>query len=142
MIAGSRFLYGLYNHGMDFVRKEALAHVQDMGLAACAIRLRAARAVTGLNQQEFAKVCGVSKQVLNNAEAGLTYPNRSVMKHLYRAYRIDFNFMINGDFAQLPGDVQDRLFEKLVVANDEWDRREGSDPTSAAERASSQGKTA
>lgn len=107
------------------MRKERLAHLQDMGIAACAIRLRAARGVTGLSQQEFAKECGVTKQVLNNAEAGLTYPNRAVMKHLYRAYRIDFNFIINGDFVQLPGDVQDRLFEQLVLANDEWDRREG-----------------
>lgn len=129
MIAGSNYLYELYNRGMEFMRKERLAHFQDMGLAACAIRLRAARAVTELSQQDFAKECGVTKQVLNNAEAGLTYPNRSVMKHLYRAYRIDFNFMINGDFVQLPGDVQEKLFEKLEVANGEWDQREGSGST-------------
>ncbi|MGO4854903.1 helix-turn-helix transcriptional regulator [Phaeovulum sp. W22_SRMD_FR3] len=110
---------------MDFEQKQRLAHQNDMGLAACAIRLRAARAFTGLSQQNLAKEIGTTKQVLNNAEAGLTHPNRTVMKHLYRAYRIDFNFMMNGDFAQLPGDVQEKLFAALEAANNEWDQREG-----------------
>lgn len=113
---------------MDFKEKQRLAWHDDNGLAACAIRLRAARGVTGLKSHELAKECDVSKTVYSNAETGQTYPNRKMMKHLYRAYRIDFNFMINGDFAQLPGDVQDALFAQLVVANDEWDRRSSSGP--------------
>ncbi|MFC4668361.1 helix-turn-helix domain-containing protein [Seohaeicola nanhaiensis] len=111
---------------MDFQTKQRLAHKDDTGLAACAIRLRAARAVTGKQAQQLAREVGVSKTVYSNAENGLTYPNRDVMKHLYRSYRIDFNFLINGDFAQLPGDLQERLFPALEVANNEWDRKSSS----------------
>lgn len=112
---------------MDIEEKARLARVNDMGLAATAIRLRAAFMVTGLPQQgELAREAGISKTVLSNAMAGATYPNRDLMKYLYRAHRIDFNFLMNGDFSQLPGDVQDRLFVALQSANSEWDRREGS----------------
>lgn len=112
---------------MNLDQKTALAHVNDMGLAATAVRLRAAFIVTGLNRhQDLASAAGISKTVLSNAMAGSTYPNRDVLKYLYRAHRIDFNFMMNGDFAQLPGDVQDRIFAALERANSEWDQREDS----------------
>ncbi|SET75707.1 hypothetical protein [Paracoccus homiensis] len=111
---------------MDLEQKTKLARVNDMGLAATAIRLRAAYIVTGLpKQQDLAKASGISKTVLSNAMAGSTFPNRDVMKYLYRAHRIDFNFILNGDFAQLPGDVQDRLFPALEAATSEWDQKEG-----------------
>lgn len=112
---------------MDLDRKIALSRINDMGLAATAIRLRAAFLASGLEKyQDLAQSAGVSKTVLSNALAGMTYPNREIMKYLYRAHRIDFNFMMNGDFSQLPGDVQDRLFSALVTANSEWDQRESS----------------
>lgn len=120
---------------MNLDEKTKLAHVNDMGLAATAIRLRAAFIATGLKQHiDFARAAGVSKTVLSNAMAGSTYPNRDVMKYLYRAHRIDFNFIMNGDFSQLPGDVQDRLFAALAASNDEWDQREGSSPRRTAPR--------
>lgn len=113
---------------MNLDDKTKLARVNDMGLAATAVRLRAAFIATGLKQHlDLAKAAGVSKTVLSNAMAGSTYPNREVMKYLYRAHRIDFNFVLNGDFAQLPGDVQQKLFPALEVATNEWDRKEGSD---------------
>lgn len=111
---------------MDYEEKARLARLDDDGLAACAIRLRAAVSLTGKLDKDFAADAGISKTVLSNAMAGKTYPNRDVMKHLYRSYRIDFNFMMNGDFVQLPGDVQEALFPALVAATNEWDRREGS----------------
>lgn len=114
---------------MTLDEKENLARIGDMGLAAVAIRLRAARKVAGLRQQELAVAAGQKKQSLNNAEGGLTYPSREIMKVLYRAYRIDFNFILNGDFAQLPGDVQNALFPALEVATSEWDQKEDSGRT-------------
>lgn len=115
------------NARMDLESKTRLARLNDMGLEATAIRLRAAFLATGLGQQkELASAAGISKTVLSNAMAGSTYPNRDVMKYLYRAHRIDFNFVLNGDFAQLPGDVQDRIFPALETATSEWDQREGS----------------
>ncbi len=119
---------------MNLDQKTALAHVNDMGLAATAVRLRAAFIVTGLNRhQDLASAAGISKTVLSNAMAGSTYPNRDVLKYLYRAHRIDFNFMMNGDFAQLPGDVQDRIFAALERANSEWDQREDSSRQQASQ---------
>lgn len=112
---------------MDIEEKERLARLNDMGLEALAIRLRAARLTTGLSQKDLAEKAGVSNTVLNNAEQGVTAPNTLVMRYLYRAHRIDFNFLLNGNFSQLPADVQDRLFVQLEVATSEWDRRERSD---------------
>ncbi|WP_313349354.1 XRE family transcriptional regulator [Paracoccus sp. (in: a-proteobacteria)] len=118
---------------MDLETKTRLARLNDMGLAATAIRLRAAFIATGLGQhKDLAQAAGISKTVLSNAMAGSTYPNRDVMKYLYRAHRIDFNFVLNGDFAQLPGDVQQKIFPALEAATSEWDQKEGSgqSPTS------------
>lgn len=112
---------------MDIETKARLARLNDMGHEATAIRLRAAFIASGLRQhKDLAKAAGISKTVLSNAMAGSTYPNRDLMKYLFRAHRIDFQFIMNGDFAQLPGDVQDRLFPALEVAASEWDQREGS----------------
>lgn len=130
----SRNLDGPYYGGMDTEQKARLARKDDTGLAACAIRLRAARIFTGRQSKDLAKDAGVSKGVMSNAESGATYPNRDVMSHLYRNYRIDFNFLMNGDYAQLPGDVQDRLFPALEAAEDEWDRRERSGRSPASSR--------
>ncbi|MEX5515692.1 helix-turn-helix domain-containing protein [Pseudophaeobacter sp. 1A09344] len=108
---------------MDIERKEYIAHRGDMGVKASAIRVKAARYVSGFEkQQEFARACGISKTSYNNIEKGLQFPNRDVMKYLYRAHRIDFNFIMNGDFAQLPADVQESLFGALERANSEWDQ--------------------
>ncbi|MBT9383308.1 helix-turn-helix domain-containing protein [Pseudooceanicola sp. CBS1P-1] len=94
-----------------------------MGVKASAIRVKAARYAAGFDRQsEFATRCGVSKTSYNNIEKGLQFPNRDVMRYLYRAHRIDFNFIMNGDFAQLPADVQASLFPALQRANDEWDQ--------------------
>lgn len=111
---------------MDLEQKERLARVADMGLEACAIRLKAALLFTGMRQMDMAAEARISKSVLNNALAGLTYPSRDAMVYLHRAHRIDFNFILHGDFAQLPGDVQDRLFPALESATSEWDRKERS----------------
>lgn len=111
---------------MDYESKARLAHLHDMSLVACTIRLRAARYVTGLAAKDLAATCGISKQTLSSAENAACYPSREVMRFLYREHRIDFNFMMNGDFVQLPGDVQENLFPALERANSEWDRKQGS----------------
>lgn len=121
-----------YNKPMDINDKIALTRQGDMSLEACTIRLRAARLVTGMQQKEFAAAASVGKTAYNNMEAGLSFPSRDVMKYLYRGHRIDFNFILHGDFAQLPADVQAALFAQLPVAAREWDRREGSGPSRSA----------
>jgi transcriptional regulator with XRE-family HTH domain len=107
-------------------QKQRLARQNDTGLVASAIRLRAARKIAGRDQRDMAVECDVSNTVLSNAENGLTYPGREILSAYWRGYRIDFNFLINGDFAQLPLDLQERLFPALEAATSEWDRKEGS----------------
>lgn len=111
---------------MTPTEKQQLARQNDIGLESSAIRLRAARIVAKRSQADMARECGVSNTVLNNAERGLTYPNRAILQTLWRSYRVDFNFMINGDYAQLPADVQDALFPALAAATSEWDQKEDS----------------
>lgn len=108
---------------MTIDEQERLARTGDMGKEACAIRLRAARLCAGLNQLDTAKAVGIKKTTYNNMEMALSFPSREVMRWFYRAQRIDFNFLMNGDFAQLPSDVRDRLFPALSAASSEWDRQ-------------------
>lgn len=42
---------------MDYESKARLAHLHDMSLVACTIRLRAARYVTGLAAKDLAATC-------------------------------------------------------------------------------------
>jgi transcriptional regulator with XRE-family HTH domain len=104
-----------YKGRMDIDQKERVALRGDMGLIATSKRLKAARLIAGYDvQKKFAKDCGVSITSYNNMEKGMSFPNREVMKFLYRGHRIDFNFIINGDFAQLPLDVEQKLFDELL----------------------------
>jgi DNA-binding XRE family transcriptional regulator len=127
-----------YGKVMNIDEKTRLALQADMSLKACSIRLHAARLVTGMMQQEFAQAAGVKKTTYANMETGRSFPSREVMRYLYRAHRIDFNFILHGDFAQLPADVQQGLFDALPGAAYEWDRRENSSSSHTAARAKPQ----
>lgn len=107
---------------MNIEEKEHLALTGDMSQKACAIRLRAARRVAfpSVEAREFADAVGINKKSLSLMEKGQQFPNREVMKYLDRGHRIDFNFMMNGYFAQLPHDVQTALFDQLGRAHQDW----------------------
>ncbi len=111
---------------MQLDQKIALAMTGDDSKKAQAIRLRAARMLAGLGQEELARQVGVGKSAISNMELAVSYPSLPVMRYFYRGHRVDFNFFMNGDFAQLPGDVQEQIFPQLETAHSEWDRREGS----------------
>jgi len=111
---------------MDIETKTQLAMTGDDSQKAQAIRLRAGRLFTGLDQKGLAAASNVSSTALNNMEMGRSYPSLQVMRYLYRGYRVDFNFLMNGDFAQLAGDVQAAIFPHLLSAKNEWDQRENS----------------
>ena len=97
---------------MDFATKERLARTGDTTKEAIGLRLRAARIAAGYKQKDFAAMLELKPQTYNSQETKGA-PSIDVMRHLYRAHRIDFNFILHGDFAQLPGDVQDSLFAVL-----------------------------
>lgn len=118
---------------MNSDQKQRLAHTGDIGIVACAIRLRAARIAVGLSQLQLAHSLGLKRTTnISNMEQALTYPNRELMSYFWREHRIDFNFLMSGQYAQLPGDVQDLLFPALEAANNEWDQRESSSRSGSA----------
>ena len=104
---------------MNINEKERLARRHDHSMPACAARVAAALIVTGMKQKEVAKEAGVGEAAISNAKKALNYPTMPLMKWLYRGHRIDFNFLMAGEFAQLPADVQDRLFAALQRLDEE-----------------------
>ncbi|MEC8039818.1 MAG: helix-turn-helix transcriptional regulator, partial [Pseudomonadota bacterium] len=119
----SLFVTPEYAANMDYDYKCSLAKTGDADHEASSIRLRAARSAIGFSQEQLGVAGGVKKTAIANAEQGRAFPGRDVLIYLYREHRIDLNFMINGDFVQLPGDVQDRLFAALEVLSNGADRK-------------------
>lgn len=119
---------------MKTEEKLAVARTGDISLTACAIRLMAARMSIGLIQKQVADAVGTTRSAIGNMEQGRSYPSLPILRFLYREHRIDFNFMMHGDFAQLPLDVQNRLFPALVSAAIEWDQRQSSSPAAKLSR--------
>lgn len=108
--------------------KQRLARQNDMSKEARAIRLRAARHAVGMAQTDLGTAVGVTGKAVGEMESGRNPPSDSVMRYLFYEHRIDFNFLMNGDYAQLPGDVQERLFPALEAASSEWERKANSGP--------------
>lgn len=111
----------IYPFPMNTQEKERLALTGDASEMASGVRMKAARLTTGLGQEAFGQHGGIGKQAVNNVEKGRSFPSRPIMVYLFREHRIDFNFLILGQFSQLPGDVQDVLFEKLSDVHGERD---------------------
>lgn len=107
---------------MTFEEKEQLARTRDSSMEAASMRFRAARRAIGLSQEQFGAAIGKGKAAINNAEKARSFPSRDMMLFLHREHRIDFNFLIVGEYAQLPGDVQDRLFSALADLKNEADQ--------------------
>lgn len=119
------FLATHYEMSMNTEQKQALARTGDLSIVACAIRLKAARLMSGQSQMEVARHLGLKRTTnISNMELALSHPNREIMSYFFREHRVDFNFLMSGHYAQLPGDVQERLFPALEVATNEWDQRE------------------
>lgn len=117
------FWYAMF---MEPQEKQRLSRHNDMSKEARAIRLRAARLAAGLAQTDVAAAIGVTGGAIGEMESGRNPPSDAVMRFMFYEHRIDFNFLINGDYAQLPGDVQARLFPALEAANSEWERKASS----------------
>lgn len=110
---------------METKDKIRLAMTGDTSQKAASIRSKAARAVSGLSQTSLAQIVGTRNTTISNIEKGLQFPSRALLQYFYHEQRLDFNFMIAGLYAGLPGDVQDRLFPALEAAHSEWDQKEG-----------------
>lgn len=101
---------------MDTEQKKALAMTGDMGKAACARRLQAAIATTGLANSAIAKMINKQPSSITNQVNGDQFPSRDIMAYLYEHHRIDFNFIMAGAYNHLPVDVTEKLFPQLAAA--------------------------
>ncbi len=89
--------------------REKLFRLNDDSDEAVALRLRAAREVAGYKRQrDFAEALELNYKTYH-AQESKGRPTPSTVRFLHRNHRIDFNFVYNGDFLQLPGDVQQAL---------------------------------
>ncbi|AVO37367.2 XRE family transcriptional regulator [Pukyongiella litopenaei] len=107
----------VYRVGMDIEHKERLARIGDISPEAVRARLLAARSSVGMKQQDVAKAVGLKKSTFNSQEMRGA-PSAITMRYYHRQHRIDFNFILHGDFAQLPQDVQERLFAELAASTE------------------------
>lgn len=99
---------------MNIDAKERLSKYRDVSPEAISVRLRAAWHAAGYKtQKEFASALGMSPTTYNSQETK-GRPSLDVLHFLYRNHRIDYNFVLFGDFLQLPGDVQSALFDALL----------------------------
>lgn len=94
---------------MQIEERERLFGLNDDSPHAIRRRLRAARLVAGFpRQKDFAAALNINPKTYHAQESkGL--PAVSTVRFLHRNHRIDFNYVFNGDFLQLPGDVQNAL---------------------------------
>lgn len=93
---------------------ERLFRQGDNSNEALRIRLIAARKASGLDQKGVADAIGVPKTTYHSQESRGA-PSIRTGRYFYRAHRIDFNFLFNGDFAQLPSDVREKLAEAILA---------------------------
>jgi transcriptional regulator with XRE-family HTH domain len=102
---------------MNIEQKEQLAKLGDISPEAVRKRLLAARNSIGMKQQDVASAVGLKKTTFNSQEMRGA-PSAATMRYYHRQHRIDFNFILHGDFAQLPLDVQEKLFAELAACTE------------------------
>jgi hypothetical protein len=114
-----------YSFIMDIEEKERLTDFRDTSDQAVSRRLAAARIAIGLNQKQLAEAVDLKHKTYATQEK-LGRPSVAVIRFLYRNHFIDFNFILHGDFQQLPGATQTALFEALASIGPSHDLRSSS----------------
>lgn len=62
-------------------------------------RLRQAREMAGLTQQDLAKKLGVTKNSISNYENGVSSPKWDILVKIFDVLRVDPNFLYQDDFS-------------------------------------------
>jgi transcriptional regulator with XRE-family HTH domain len=110
---------------MDYRQLEQLALPGDISKEAVGLRMAAGLKVANLKQAELARAINRTQGAIGNAVAGSNYPSIDALQELYRLTRVDFNFFLVGQTAQLPADVQARLLYALEAVHREREQRPG-----------------
>jgi len=106
----------LYESSMKMSDLETLFRLHDDSPEAISARMIAARTVAGYpKQKDFAVAIDENHKTYNTQEKRGS-PSIKSVRYLHRNHRIDFNYVFNGDFAQLPGDVKTALEKALLAA--------------------------
>ena len=116
---------------MDIEVMKAVALTGRHDQTAVALRLRAARRYANMSQAELADAVSRQKATISNIERGRSYPSIELMMYFWDGFRVDVNFIVAGQFAQLASDVQHGLFQELVEIVQTTDMLPDSHPTRA-----------
>ena len=108
---------------MDYAQFERLSRKGDASKEACGLRFRAALRALNMSQTAFARLTKQKQGAISNAMRGANFPSRESMEHLYRAYGIDFNYIMIGAVGSVPGDMQMRLYVALEASASEQDQK-------------------
>lgn len=117
---------------MDMIEKRFYALEGRVDKEAAGIRATACRLLAGLTQKELGEKIGRKYQAVSNMEKGLAFPPWDLMAYLQHEHRVDSSFIVGGKYDQLPADVQDRLFDKLIEAHDKASLPKYPDPNQSA----------
>jgi transcriptional regulator with XRE-family HTH domain len=101
-----------------------LAQFGDISTEATSFRMRACRMALGLSSKEMAAELGMPPTSYGAYENGKAHPKLAAIRHLYRQYDINFDFILYGDFRRLPADIQARVFDAMIEMQNPKDRPE------------------
>lgn len=89
--------------------REHIFRLDDYTDQAISARLKAARIAAGYPKQtDFAAALEIPYKTYH-AQEKKGHPAVATVRFLHKNHRIDFNYVYNGEFAQLPVDVRDAL---------------------------------
>lgn len=98
--------------GMDYLEIEKRCRRGDTSAEAIHKRLVAARMMTGLSQKELAAKVGLKYTTFRSQEQSGA-PSVRLMSYFLAAFQVDYNFILGGDPARLPGDVLQEILKHL-----------------------------
>jgi transcriptional regulator with XRE-family HTH domain len=75
-------------------------------------RIRQVRSEQGLNQAEFAKAIGSSRDTIARSEIGNQNPNEKVLRQICKAFNTNFMWLLTGDLEHHGKESYDKLTEE------------------------------
>jgi transcriptional regulator with XRE-family HTH domain len=75
-------------------------------------RIRQVRSEQGLNQAEFAKAIGSSRDTIARSEIGNQNPNEKVLRQICKAFGTNFMWLLTGDLEHHGKESYDKLTEE------------------------------